>query len=370
MNAGAGDRPFRRDLLAGLLLCTFAAVLFPDVLFRGLIFFERDIYIHWFGQVETIVRCVARGAWPLWDPYVGFGQPLLANPSAQVLYPWTWLNLLAPPGPVYTAYVVSHFVLSGFGLYLFLRQRRLSRIAALAGASTWMAAGPFLSLVSLWHHLAGAAWIPWVLLTLEAAVAAPSMGRALKAGVVLTLQILAGSADMCAMTGMLALVVLAPALDWRRPRSALNGRRLLALGGAFVLALGLSAAQWLPSLEVARESARWKLDESVRTYWSVHPALLAQTVLPVFAEELPLAPAVRAALFEAREPFLNSLYLGLTATPLLLAGALLPFPGSGRLSWRQGSVPPSWPSAATPSSTTWRSSSCRPCVSFASLRKR
>ena len=320
MNAAARTGLGRRDAVAALVICGFAGLLFRDVVFRGLIFFERDVYLHWFGQAETIVRCVAKGAWPLWDPYLGFGQPLLANPSAQILYPWTWLNLLASPGPVYSIYVVSHFVLSAFGLYLFLRQRDLSRTAALAGAATWMAGGPLLSLVSLWHHLAGAAWIPWVLLTFEAAALLPSAGRAVRAGGVLALQILAGSADMCAMTGVMALIVIGPRFDWAKPSSRENRHRLAATLVAILLGLGLSAAQWLPSLAVARESARWNLDQAVRTYWSVHPALLAQTVLPVFVEELPLTKETRTALFEGREPFLTSLYLGLAATPLLVAG--------------------------------------------------
>ena len=47
-------------------------------------------------------------------------------------------------------------------------------------------------------------------------------------------------------------------------------------------AVGLSAAQWIPSLAVAARSARAHLPAEARGYWSVHPAalLLANVPLP------------------------------------------------------------------------------------------
>jgi hypothetical protein len=60
------------------------------------------------------------------------------------------------------------------------------------------------------------------------------------------------------------------------------------------------------------------------------PIGLLQVVLPVFPDLLPLSKAVRAALFDSREPFLSSVYLGLAALPLVLAAFL------GR--WRRAAV--------------------------------
>ena len=117
--------------------------------------------MQWVGQAEAFVRAVAAGSWPVWNPYVSFGQPLLANANAQVLYPLTWLNLLMPPWTYYTLFVFAHFVLAGAGMFLLCRRLGLGPLASAVGGSLWIASGPFVSLVSLWNHLAGAAWIPW-----------------------------------------------------------------------------------------------------------------------------------------------------------------------------------------------------------------
>ena len=42
-------------------------------------------------------------------------------------------------------------------------------------SAIWMASGPFLSLASTWHHMAGAAWIPWVVLAADMALTRPSV---------------------------------------------------------------------------------------------------------------------------------------------------------------------------------------------------
>ena len=70
-------------------------------------------------------RVLHEGAWPLWEPGLGFGQPLLADPSVQVLYPVTWLALALPWGLAYTGFVLVHLLVAGLGA---------ARLAARLGA--------------------------------------------------------------------------------------------------------------------------------------------------------------------------------------------------------------------------------------------
>lgn len=79
------------DRLAAFSLLGLAGWLFLEVLFGGGVFYRRDVHLVWHRQVESFVRAIAQGSWPLWDPGPALGQPLLADPSAQVLYPFTWL---------------------------------------------------------------------------------------------------------------------------------------------------------------------------------------------------------------------------------------------------------------------------------------
>lgn len=290
----------------------------------GGVLFRRDIHLVWHPQVEAFVRAVAAGSWPVWDPGPVFGQPLMADPSAMVLYPFTWLNLIVRPWTYYTLFVAAHLLFSAAGLRLLARRFGVSGPAAFVAASLWTASGPFLSLIDLWHHFASAAWMPWVLLAADDALSSRRLSRALVWGAAMGAQILAGSADMAAMTGLIALGLMLVRADHKSLAGPAN-RRLAACGAvAGLFALALSAGLWMTALDVAAVSDRASLPSEVRTYWSVHPLSLPQTLLAGLWATLPLRSELRAALFESREPFLASLYLGLPA--LGLVGAALAGP--------------------------------------------
>jgi hypothetical protein len=125
---------------------------------------------------------------------------------------------------------------------------------------------------------------------------------------------------MCALAVVLAAANALRYVEWGRAIAGARNRHLALTGLlALALALGLTAAQWIPTMEMASRSSRFDQPGRIRTYWSVHPATLAQVVLPVPLQAHPLSEKVRAALFESREPFLASLYLGLSAAVLVLA---------------------------------------------------
>ena len=80
-------RPARSGRLAVVTLILLAIVLFSRAVFRGEAFYERDVHLVWHAQVEAFVRAVGAGSWPVWNPFISFGQPMLANPHTQALYP-------------------------------------------------------------------------------------------------------------------------------------------------------------------------------------------------------------------------------------------------------------------------------------------
>jgi hypothetical protein len=308
----------KADRLALLALALVAVVLFREPIFQGGVFYKRDIHLIWHPQTEGFVRAVFSGALPLWDPSPAFGQPLLADPAMQVLYPPTWLNLVVRPWTYYTLFAFGHVLLSAMAFHALARRWGLSASAALAGASVWMLSGPFLSLVDLWHHFASAAWIPAVFLAAERAIETRRSRDALVLGVAIGLQILAGSADVCAMTlATLAVFVALVHADVRRWREAVPLAAGFAL--ALVVAAALSSGLWLGALDLASRSSRRGLPYAVRAYWSVHPLALVETLAVGIPGRLPVSPAWRTALFEGREPFLASLYLGLPAAGLVAA---------------------------------------------------
>jgi hypothetical protein len=303
-----------RDLLPLGALFAALLVLFPSVLLRGDVFYYRDLHLQWVVQMEAFARSLAAGSWPVWNPYVSFGQPLLANPNNQLLYPPTWLNLVMQPWRYYTLFVVGHFLFSGFGFLLLARRLGAPERGATVGALVWIASGPFVSLVSLWNHLSGAAWIPWAAWAADRTFASGRARDAVLWGLALAGPILCGSPEMALIAGTASVIGLAH--EGRSARWA-HVARTSAL--ALAVALGISAAQWMPTLEMVRQSLRTQFGAGQTNFWSIPPLGLVECLFPLHLDPLPLRDAVRAALFESREPFLQSLYLGIPALGLAAA---------------------------------------------------
>jgi hypothetical protein len=309
----------RIGVLAAAVIATFGAAVFTDQ-----VFYERDILNYWGPHIEVFVRAIAEHSWPLWNPYTGFGAPLLADPNFALAYPPTWLNLVMAPATYYKLLVVGHCVWGGLGVLLLARHLRLAADACLVAALAYCLSGPFLSAASLFHHYTGAAWMPWVLLGLLRLLRAPSPESALRLGVAAAMQILAGSGDLCLMT-LLAAAFMVPGLEASDRRVSMGTLRFGLL--ALALASGLAAVQWIPTKELLASGGRSRQgDQSL--YWSLHPASLPDLGALGAVSGLPLSPAARGNLFEGRDPLLSSIYWGPVTLLLALVGLVLP--GQGR----------------------------------------
>ncbi len=305
------ERPRAATLALFMALALYEFFLRAPVLLGALALYQRDLFLLYFPLVQSALRALSEGALPLRDPTSAFGQPLLADPSCQILYPPVALHLLFPPHQAYAWFVSIHSVFGAMGVAQLARRfSGGSWLAGLVGGLAWLSSGPLLSLATLWHHMSGAAWIPWVLLCVVRVVEGDRRRGALVLGAVFGMQILAGSADMCAMTVLLALLFVPPP-DYVRAWKA--------WAASVLIALTFSAGVWLPAAELVSNSARSGLSAAVRTYWSLHPFELLEFFLPVPFTALPLLPEWRTAIFEGREPFLGSMFLGTALFPLCLA---------------------------------------------------
>ena len=319
--ASPGDGP-RLALLAGLASAGVVLFLFREVILGGQVLFERDVHLFWSSQREALVRALRAGSWPLWDPFISFGQP--ANLSAQLLYPPTYLLLWLPAPAHYAVAVVLHLVFSGVGLALLARRFGTSPVAAVAAAALWIASGPVQSLVNAWNQLQGSLWVPWVFLAADVAVERPGPRSAAALALVVGLQLLSGSPDLLVYTSLALVAFGLSRVTGRGLASHDRLRRLAVLATAALLAGGLTAAQWMTSLEVASRSSRRQLDRDARLTWSVHPATLVQAVSPLMLSDFPLPEPRRREWFDGREAYVRSFYLGLPAWVLAAAAWVRP----------------------------------------------
>src|SRR5262245_29959868 len=96
-----------------MLLGSLAALeifLRAPVLFERAALYQRDLFLLYYPLVQATLRALAEGALPLRDPTSGFGQPLLGDPSCEILYPPVLLNLALPPHLAYAWFVSLHSI--------------------------------------------------------------------------------------------------------------------------------------------------------------------------------------------------------------------------------------------------------------------
>ena len=321
--------PDRAVALALLAVVAAVVATFGEALFGTGVFFERDILAYWYPGMAAFRRAISEGGWPLWNPHLAFGAPLLADASFQLAYPPTWLALVLPLATYYKLFAAGHCLWSALGAFVLGRRIGLGATAAAAGGLTFALSGPFLSSASLFHHYTGAAWMPWVLAALESLFRRPRLATGLVFGLAAGGQLLAGSGDLCLATGLLG----AARLGWGLLRSGLHLGRLrpvagpLLLGAALALALG--ALQWLPTAEQAARGSRPGQGDA-STYWSLHPLSLVDLAVPRLISGASLEGAARRAIFEDRAPLLAGLYVGV-ATLVLGALAIRTREGGARL---------------------------------------
>ena len=266
-------------------------------------------------------------AFPVWNPVFAFGGPMVANPNFQIAYPPTWLNLVLPAVLYFKLYVVAHTLAGALGVAALARRLRSGRLGAFAAGASWAACGPLLSSIGMFHHFAGTAWMPWVMVALDRALRRPTPQRAVVLGATAAGQALAGSADVCFMTALVALGWAAGVL-WGRRRPPRDARIALTLAGAVSLAALLAAVQWLPALGLLPGTQRGAPSAAASLYWSLHPLSLLDVWLPRLTTAASangtLGEAARARLFEGREPLLASIYMGLPAAIAAACAVLAP----------------------------------------------
>jgi hypothetical protein len=245
---------FAAAALSVLLLVFFADLLFfgGERILAGKLSDVPTQFLHWraFGFDE-----LRHGHLPLWNPHNFAGVPFFGGFMSALLYPPNWLYLVLPLPKAVNWGIVLHLFLGGFFMYLWLAWRRLPSLAALLGGVLFIFCGPHFLHVSAGHlpNLCAMAWAPLVFLAIDGQFERPRLVWLLLGALAIAMQILAGHPQYVFTTGIAAALYcgLRCAVERRG-----EGRLLAGLAGMCLLALGLSAVQWLPGLQATSESVR------------------------------------------------------------------------------------------------------------------
>lgn len=253
---------------------------------------------------------IKQGAWPLWNPTIMTGTPLLADGQLALFYPFSLIFLLTPLAYAFGIYTFVQLVLAALGTFCFARRLALGDGAALMASISYMFSGFLLTWLQFPEFSGAMAMLPWCFWAVDRACAARSVGAWLLAALILALPLVTQIQLAFYIYVGVGLYVVAHLIDQHTWRDRLV--IVLGFGGAVLIAVALSAAQLLPQLMLSAEGQR-AAQSTEPLSAELQFTNLLRLLLPLIGGE-PRTAAVRwgPTLIEAPQP-----YAGIA--PLLLA---------------------------------------------------
>ncbi len=316
------------DLWFPMLLVVGGILFFSDPLFSSKNFYFRDILNFHYPLVKVMIESYARGEFPLWNPYVYLGQPMLANPNYMAFYPTNLFHLFLPFNYAFKLHFIVHPILGGLGLYFLQRRLGIDALAGFGGSLAYQFCGPVLSFLNLYNIVPAVALIPWLGWAFVGALGS-SWKRSLGFGALLGLQAsafepLTFQCGVWLVGGLGLWHVMESKERWKAAASEIA--RVVIVGALFGLVL--AAVQIVPALELIPRAARGAgYDFDTISSWSMHPIDLVNVVVPhLFGDlyTLDRADYWGESFHRGREGYLVSFFLGAVALLLSILSFLSP----------------------------------------------
>ena len=249
--------PVDVDSLAGWpIILTF--LLIPFLFYGKYLFGGRMLYgTDWLGAGSYIMRefmstyIRSHGNVALWWPAILCGQPTVAGFFADMFYPTLLLRLVLPVHVVWTWTFVMHHFLAGLGTYLFLKELKVSTIAAGLGGIGYELAGSLVTLAFAGHdgRLITSALMPLALFFLHRGMSRGQFRWFVFSGFVVAMQLLSGHVQKVYYTGLILTAYFLFLLmgNLRREKSAAVAIKLCVyFVTLFLFAGALASIQYLP----------------------------------------------------------------------------------------------------------------------------
>ncbi|MAT44536.1 MAG: hypothetical protein CL609_19555 [Anaerolineaceae bacterium] len=154
----------------------FIVLITPLIFFIEAIFYKKVLYwgttsTQFFPWMEYAIQQILQGNLPLWNPYNGWGAPLLANYQSALFYPPNWgliiFYLIDPPRGLffgYTILLVFHLQLGGVGFYRLLTKLELNTSAKILGSIVFILSGYLINRINFISMIWAMVWMPWIII--------------------------------------------------------------------------------------------------------------------------------------------------------------------------------------------------------------
>lgn len=303
-----------------------------------------DTYTYFLPQKTFLADQWSNGEFPLWNPLVGHGYPIVAESQTGVLYPtnlllYRWFD-------VNTAYSVSmllHFIAAFVATWLFARRLGLgfaaSLLAALVFVYSW-----FPPRICLEWAIIGAVYFPLTLWCVESFLQSTRHRYLILLSGAIGLHLLAGHFNLAFIEVLtcLAYAILRSSRksvdseDAQQPGS----RAVVAVTLAVAAGFALAAVQLLPTWELKQLSQRADVGATHDPgYGHIPPWYLSQVVVPWmwYAPEVDADQALQTIKTLTIPSQTNKveahLYFGLLPLALAIGGLVYRFRSGAGIPW-------------------------------------
>lgn len=199
---------------------------------------------------------VRQGAWPLWNPSILSGVPLLDDGQIAFFYPPNLIFLIVPLDKALGVYACAQLILAGLGAHAFARRIGLDEGPATLAGIAYMFTGHMLTYLPFPELSGATAMLPWCFWGIERAIHSGVWRSWAVAAVMLGLVVLAQiqlAFYTYVATGCYALFRI---VQRDEGRTMPRWRLLIGLMVAYALGLGLSAVQLLPAIMLSAQGQR------------------------------------------------------------------------------------------------------------------
>ncbi|HEX4631469.1 MAG TPA: YfhO family protein [Chthoniobacterales bacterium] len=198
----------------------------------------------------AVANQIHAGSFPLWNPALFCGMPLLAAAQAGVLFPLNWFYVVFNPRAATNLMMLSAYMVAALGAYLCGRRSGSSVAGAGLTSLVWQASAFLVAQIGHTNIVHTAAALPWLFWAIDGYGQTGDRRRGLVVAIIVALQCFAGHQQTFVYALLVAAAYCLVMRRSTRARTYLEAMLLIVVG------LALAAVQILPTLELLRRSLR------------------------------------------------------------------------------------------------------------------
>jgi len=241
----------KKDIFVYCLFFAITLVFFFRFLDGREVFAFKDLSRYFYPIRQLMVEQVKLGAWPLWNPYIFFGMPLMAGLQPGLFYPLTLIYYLIPFDLAFNYYIIIHYFLAACFMFCFMRHLKASYFASFFSGLIFSFSGYLLSVSNMNTSMSSVIWLPLVLLFFDKFL--KFKGRYFLGLILcLALMFLGGEPTIIYVTGIVLFFWALVFVEDKREKI----RAVFILAAALLIMACLIAVQLLPFFELSALSNR------------------------------------------------------------------------------------------------------------------